>query len=395
MKIKFSVYNKRHRELFRSNPLFGKIISLDGQKLVISREDFLIYCLFKEQKQYHGYVTFSDFKKKLSERMSLLSDYLDLNSPSITAMFDNAQDQQIITEHVGIGTGLSVISHLHGLTEADWNIIPVNKNKDLDYRISSDGKNIIEVECKGTFEDANLKSSSVSNMRKHIEDKKVSQRKNDNKNLLYGAITSYSAEPGELAHCRILDPVSYKNYDNPRKLRLLSRLNFYLRELNSISKAHFLIALSNKLQTLSSLSDEEIQKLNNVALVKSNGEPFEFPISFEYHKTRIPGIDGFADVRRVGSNKYLLYGFRDEIVSTIIKQNYSKITQMKFSPKTMKTEITAKLPKREVEKGTYFQDTFYGYVEQQLSGEVFQTSAGRIFGFFHYGEREDLTQNKE
>ena len=59
---------------------------------------------------------------KLPSRIGLFKDYLDLESGTIRAKFDNAQDQQIVTEHVGIGSGLSVISHIHSLTEADWNI---------------------------------------------------------------------------------------------------------------------------------------------------------------------------------------------------------------------------------------------------------------------------------
>ena len=386
MKIKVSVYNDHHRKLLKTNPIYEKIENIDGKNVEISREDFLIYSLFKEQKNHQGYERFSDFRKKLPDRIVKLNEYLKGDSKTITAVFNNAQEQQEVTENVGIGAGLSVISQLHGLTEADWNIIPVTRDKDLDYSISSDGKNIVEVECKGTFDDPKLKTSSVSNMRNDIEKKKNFQRKNvHNKNLLYGVITSYNNNPDELAHCRILDPNSDNEYESPWKLRLLSRLSFYLRELNLISKSHFLIALANKLQTLNYFDVEEIKNTDHLSLSRADGEPFPFPVSFEHHKTRILDNSGFGEVFRVGKNKYLFYGFRDEVVETLIKQNYSEITKMKFLPKTINTGIKAKLRKRDIEPDTYFQETQHGYAEQQLYGKIQQTSAGRLFGIFNYG----------
>ncbi len=389
MIIKTSIYNETHKKLFEANPHYPKIKELEEKEQKIPTEDFLIYCLFKEQKQYPGYQTFSDFKRMLPKRIDLLSDYLDLDSPTITAKFPEAQTQQIVTEHVGIGAGLSVISSIHGLTEADWNVILVTKTKDLDYEIqvSSDGKNIIEVECKGTFGDPTIISPSVSKMRSHIEKKKKAQREEQgNHNLLYGVITSYCDDLKKIAHCRLLDPISNNEYENPEKLRLLSRLHFYLKELNNISKSHFLIALSNRLQSLRSMDSIGFDSLNKKPLVKANGESFILPASYEFGKTRIPHFSAFANVYKLGENKYLLYGFCDEIVSTIIEQDYSKITKMSFVPTTIQTSIKAKLPKKDVEEGTYFQDTSPGYVEQRLQGQAIKTSAGRVFGIFHYGK---------
>ncbi|MDG5469353.1 hypothetical protein P9J64_13575 [Deltaproteobacteria bacterium IMCC39524] len=371
MEIKVSVYNDKHRnELKKRCPIhiYKNIAKIDGKILEISREDFLIYSLFKEQRNHPGFEYFSDFRKKLPYRIDKFNDYLDENSNTITAIFDNAYDQEEVTVNVGIGAGLSVISHIHGLTEADWNIIPISKVKDLDYSISSDGNNIVEVECKGAFADPK-KKTYISDKKLDIENKKKVQREDiRNENLLYGVITSYDNSK-ELAHCRILDPVSDNEYDSPWKLRLLSRLNFYLRELSLISKSHFLIALSTKLQVLRLLGKEEIERTDNLPLSKPDGEPFPFPISFE-HKTRILDNSGFGDMHKVDENKYLFYGFRNEVVETLIKQNYSEIMDMKFPTQTINTQIKAKLQKRDV--------------EQQLHGKVMQTSAGRLFGIFHY-----------
>ena len=387
MKIKVSVYNDAHRNLLESSsPIYDKIQNIDRKDIEISREDFLIYSLFKEQKNYPGFKTFADLKKKLPNRIGWLNDYLSQDSPTITAAFDNAQVQKQITENVGIGAGLSVISHLHGLTDADWENIPDSTQKDTDYSISSDGKNIIEVECKGTFADPDLKISSVSNMRKDIEDKKSFQRSHEsNDNLLYGVITSYDANPDKLPHCRILDPISDNEYDSPWKLRLLSRLRFYLRELNLISQSPLLVALSNKLQTLNHLSDEEIKKTDNLPLSKADGEPLPFPVSFDLHKTRVLGEhSGFGNVVKVDQNQYLFYGYCDEVITKLITQNYSEIMHMKFPTKSYNIHIHAVLRKRDIEPNTDFRELKRDYVEQQLYGEIQRTSSGRLFGIFKY-----------
>jgi len=368
IEVEVSVYNEHHRKLLKKSPVYKNIAKIDGKVVEFSREDFLTYALFREQKNHTGFKTFKDFKKKLPYRIDIFNDYLDESSNTITAKFNTAEKQLIVTEYIGIGGGLSVISRIHGLTEADWNIIPDTGVKDLDYWISSDGKNIVEVECKGAFANPKLR---ISRKKKEIEDKKTVQRDDkNNKNLLYGVITSYD-NSGQLAHCRILDPVSDNEYDSPWKLRLLSRLNFYLRELSLISnsKSHFLIALSTKLQVLRLLGKEEIERTDNLPLSRPDGVPFPFPISFK-NKTRILENSGFGDILEVGENKYLFYGFRNEVVEALIKQNYSEILKMKFPTKTINTQIKAKLPKRDV--------------EQQLYGEVMQTSAGRLFGIFHY-----------
>lgn len=174
--IDISFYSKEHEELLKSSPKFNKIQEVINSGLLFD-EDLWIYALFKEQKNRDGFRSFDDFKHRLSRRITLLEDYIDFDSKTITAI-DKHSDKNI-SEYIGVGTALKLISTIHDLIEADWEIIPESQTKDLDFEIGFDDKNTIEVECKGTFNGA-----SRYDMKKDIIDKKTTQRKNKNNNHL-------------------------------------------------------------------------------------------------------------------------------------------------------------------------------------------------------------------
>ena len=385
MKIKLSIYDKKHKELFKkNNPHFDRIRKIDQTVVDIPKEDLLVYSLFKEQKNICGFRTYSDLKQKLPSRIGIFGDYLDLNSQTIKARFNNAEDQKMVTESVGIGSSLAIIGHIHGLTAADWNVKPVGPKKDLDYSISSDGKNIIEVESKGNFGDPDSKNSGVSKMKSHIAEKKITQRSSGNRNLLYGAITTYNHKPNDIAHCRLLDPESENNYESPFKLRVLSRLSHYYHGLSFISKSHFLIALANRISVLRLLDEDNFQKLNNLSLVRFDEQDFSFPVSFQYHKTQIPNMEAFGQVTKIGKSKYFLLGFQNEIVHALIKQNYEYLTNLKFRPRTVSDYINAVLKKKDIEPQSEYQDLSHGYVQQRLKGTSYASSDGLMFGVYSY-----------
>lgn len=385
MNIRISTYDKKHQELFRINhPRYDTIKAIDNKIIDIPRQDFLIYSLFKEQKDKRGFRSYSELKNKLPTRLGIFKDYLDFDSHTIRAQFDNAEDQKIITESVGIGAALSIVSHIHGLTAADWNVIPVGPVKDLDFHIASDGNNIIEVECKGNFGNPKEKNSTVSKMKKHIEEKKSAQRTNGNKNILYGAITSYDNEKGNISHCRLLDPESDNVYDSPFKSRVISRLRHYYKGLSFISKSHFLIALTNRIETLNILDEKNFLKMDNLSLKKIDGESFGFPVSYEFQRTKVPGMDAFANVSKIGKNKYFLFGYHNEIVDALIKQDFDLLTKMKFQPKTIYETINARLKENECQSQGEYYVLQHGFVEQKLKGISYCSSDGTIFGVYKH-----------
>ena len=374
MKVKVSIYDEEHRRLLSSYPTVNYIKQINEKELYIPEEDFLIYCLFIEQKDFDGYRTFEDLKSIVSYRIEWLKEYLDL-SYTIRGKFPSKYQPKEITERVGVGCSLLLISKIHNLTEADWKIKEISSEyKDLDFYISSDENHIIEVECKGTYKDPNIKPSK---QKKSIEEKKETQRRlnNNSHKILYGVITSYYNKSDKLAHLRLLDPESNNKYGNPLKLKILSRLYFYLFVLNLFSRSHFLIALANRIEILKILAADQIEKLNGIPLKNARGEDFDFPISLKFFKNPLPNKDYigilFESTRQL--NSYYFIGVHKDIVNILIKQKFSELVRLRFQPKTEKiSSFKARIKKEEI----------------LLTGKIMMSSSGVLLGDFSPRERE-------
>ncbi|OCC14149.1 hypothetical protein DBT_2453 [Dissulfuribacter thermophilus] len=263
---------------------------------------------------------------------------------------------------------MSLISHIHGLTHADWIIKNVtHEYKDLDFYIASNSNSIIEVECKGTFKDPKIKPSR---QKRSIEEKKKAQRdlESNGEKILYGVIVSYYNQEDELARFRLLDPESDNQYTNPFKLRIQSRLFFYLSLLNLFSKSHFLIALANRLRILKALEADQIKKLNSIPLINSRGKVFDFPISLDLHRTPLPNKDYIGVIfKNTRSDNYYFFGLHRNIINILIKQNFSEIAQFRFQPKTEKVPFFEAHIKNE---------------KRFLTGQIMMSSSGIALGIF-------------
>ena len=376
-KIKVSYYNKAHKELLLKTPKANKIIDL-VEKGYFLNEDFWVYSVFTEQAEYFEFQTFDDLSSLWIDLYKYTGRFFDLDNETIKAKFpsDKYKGNQL-TERIGVAGGLSLISYIHDLTEADWRVIPVTNTKDLDFEIASDGKNIIEVECKGSFAKDDNISSSISKHKSDIEEKKKEQRKEGNKNLLYGVITSFSDDENIMAHSRLLDPESYTKYDDPYKLRILSRLRFYLEEIRKFSRSHFLIALANRIVAIQVSNGDSYKNFDKLPLINAREEVFNYPISLENNKSIITSKseNGFGDVLR-HNDEYFIFGFDKQIIDMLIKQDFEELIKYKKSPKTFPATIDAKIKKKNK------------FMHITLHGDLQMNSAGRIVGIANDGKKD-------
>ena len=370
--IEVSFYNKRHKDLLKANsPKYDKIEEITESGLTLD-EDLWIYCLFREQKNRDGFRTYNDFKLRLARRIQYLEDYLDLKSNTITAIDDIPEKP--ISEYVGVGGALKLISEVHGLIEADWEIIPESQTKDLDFFIASDGNNIIEVECKGT-----LNRASRSSMKRDIEEKKEVQRnKEKNNHILYGVITSFYSDKNKKAQIDILDPDPFFLYEDPFKVKLINRLKYYLFHFNIFTKSHFLISLSERINILREIND--YKSLDGIPLVNRYGEAFEIPSSLNWKKHFKDHDSILGDITPIDKESYLFYGVDVSIVEKLISQNYDEIMGYKDYAKTtlLSTEIKV-VPKDYI----LYEKSFLAEKTPELvslQGKISRNSAGRISG---------------
>lgn len=416
--IKVSFYNDEHRRKLKDTPKYKAIEELVENGFTCSDADLWTYSLFTEQKPFPGFSSFEELKIRLPRRWKTIEDYFYLNDYTVRAKFPGAKYQKL-TEELGVGSALALVSHIHGLTQADWDIIDVTRNKDLDFSLNpgrqkiidtlikpgreqssttnnevslnsktaSDGERFIEVEAKGSYIDVDGRKT-ISGMKADIERKKTTQRtEQNNQNLLYGVITTYSESKGVIAHSRILDPpATYNSEDSPRKVRLLSRLNFYTDQLNLFSRANYLIALVNRIRDISALGNYE--SLDFQPLLNRNSERFEIPNSYTQSRTVIDVREGLGigEVFPISSSEYFFFGFDIAIPLKLINQNFSEVLEYRCElPSVLNVEVSAKLKPLDLR-------TFrIGYsssessndrnrVIMELSGTLYVNSAGIILG---------------
>lgn len=376
-KIKVSYYNKDHEQLLLQTPNADKIIKL-VEKGYYLNEDFWVYSVFTDQAGYDGFKTFDDLSSLWIDQYKYTGRYFDLENKTIKAKLpsDKYRGSQL-TERIGVAGGLSLVSYIHDLTEADWRVIPITGTKDLDFEIASDGKNIVEVECKGSFAKDNNISSSISNHKSDIEEKKKEQRRLGNKNVLYGVITSFSDDENIIAHSRLLDPESYTEYDDPYKSRILSRLGFYLIEIRKFSRSHFLIALANRISVIQASTKDSYKSFNKLPLINAKEEIFNYPISLENNKSIITSStdNGFGDVL-IHNDEYFVFGFDREIIEMLIKQDFEELVGYKKIPKTFPAVIEAKIKKADK------------FMSITLHGNLQMNSAGRIVGVANISKKD-------
>lgn len=173
IKLEISYYNEKHKILLEGAPFQSKLEDAIKNGIEISKDEFAVYTIFREQKQRPGWITYAELKEKMPSRLNAFSDYFDLSTGTITSKFsDSAEYDNTHTESAGVGVALSIVSKLYDLTEADWQKIPISNNKDMDFEIASDGNNMIEIEAKGTISNAEKPTSNISNHKRDIEEKK-------------------------------------------------------------------------------------------------------------------------------------------------------------------------------------------------------------------------------
>jgi hypothetical protein len=215
------------------------------------------------------------------------------------------------------------------MTEADWERIPVSPTKDLDF-CASTGTAVVETEAKGTVDDSR-KLAGISGKKGDIEKKKKKQRASPikNKNTLLGVIASFPNVAGQNAICRLLDPPVESPTEDPRKYKLLARLSYYWREISIVSQSRFLIALVNRLQSISLVKDYSV--FDKQPLLNQNGEPFARPESPFLTRSVVGDNFAFGEVVPLGPGVFYFYGFEASILDVLIEQSFDSILAFQSS----------------------------------------------------------------
>ena len=149
VKVAVAFYDDAEKQKLLKYPTHAAMESLVKSGLEIPTEEFLTYYLFhKKRPGKEGWRKYGDVGRKIGHALAELSEWVDFNGKSVSTPSDLAGQDRAITERIGESIGLSVVSHIHGLTAADWDRIPIGRYSSFDYQIASDGKYIIQMEAK-------------------------------------------------------------------------------------------------------------------------------------------------------------------------------------------------------------------------------------------------------
>lgn len=347
MVIDVDFYDEDEKQFFQTNYQHEYQLFLNaGNKINIPIEDFKTYFLFRHQFEGQKEI-YAKFSQELFRKWPYFEDYFeydDTNEKFISTR--SAEGNTEIPESLGVAGALTVASKvLLGATQADWRKIPVLRTKDFDFKhlAACNGK-YIEVEAKGCITDNNtLKSSSISNHRRSIKDKKADssfkEKYNTATDCFFGVITC--ADNINNLKAYIVDPPAATVNIDPIKYRVLARLYYYHDFIHFISNRSYVsIVLANRLRDLEKI--DGIDKLNRQPLINSSFKKLDISESFintrssatigdniYLGKCEMEGISLFND-----SFKVAFIGIHIHIYSILIDQNFDNILSYKHLAST-------------------------------------------------------------
>ena len=389
--FKVEYYNTEHEKLLANLSCFSEFEKIKHHGFIIEDQEFHVYSLFREQKNIVGWKNYQELSKRVPYRLQKFNEYFSIEGGVLKSRFTASDDRDTsMTDAAGVGVSLALVSRAYGLIEADWEKIPISQNKDLDFIIASTGHEFIELESKGTIVSDTCKKREISgNASKILAKKEVQRNNNGNKNTLIGIIVSIPNVDGNEAVCRVLDPEPKDIVFSPYKYKLLARLSYYFREISMISKAHFLIALRDRIQAIQVSS--EYEKFDKLPLLNLENEPFAKPTSLTTNKSVVENDIAFGEVFPIGNNEYYYYGFVFDIIQAVESQSFSDIINFKSDIKLAKeSNIIARirnpntkiLPEEDISSSinNRLLNTSNNHLEIKMRGQLFVTSSGKVVG---------------
>jgi hypothetical protein len=401
MIVKVDFYDDDQKELFKKNNYPLKVDSIVSEKVAINTNEFLTYLLFTEQKKAPGFRTFTDFRKRMPKSYKLIRDYLEFDEEKMRTRFIGKEMDKNLTERIGVALSLCTLNKIHNLMEADWKLIPISSTeKTLDfYYVAVENNEFIMVESKGsTAENNQEKSTSISNQKRSIEEKKKAvefnnkNRLSNYKALAYGIISVIDNRKDTLPQVWLVDPFAEPLEMEPRKFKLLARLYFYWRSLRAISPSSTLLhALINRIETLETI-DNYVDLDGSILLDRKGKEMIIQPSSFST-KSVIGNNKIIGRVYPFDNNHLFFMGFPFNVSELLVNQNFKEIIDYKEEFTKMKSRMSVTCRIRSNKKKLYqlpdsirciFIDKKEEYVEFELKGDLYSLSSGRVFGLLDF-----------
>lgn len=401
LSIRVNYYDEEEKSKFESSRSRKEIDRVAGTTIVVSKAEVLTYLLFPIYKNGTSRDTYEEIKSKVPFWIGGIEELLDFSHGTINWKRPYPE----MTSRVGVAVGLCVANAIHSTTEADWSRIPeiVGRNhakKTLDYQLGipdascSTGEYLVHMEAKGSAQpDAAKKTSSVSQHKQGILQKKMAQRPEESRDVYYGTI-SVLAQEGT-TQCYLVDPPNPERLLDPRRHKLLARLNFFWSQMSLISPNSTLTTvLKNRIRDL--VAVDNFEDLDLLFLVNRYGEKTLMYPTFFTSRSGIRRINVVGRLFPLPDDKVLFVGTVPEIYDLVINQNFNDILSYKSVSHTASHRLTCVVRRSERElyshilrspvgpmlqrRQRYSRESDTPIIEFKLQGDFQFSSSGRVFG---------------
>ncbi|HBR1781833.1 TPA: hypothetical protein L9M28_000965 [Klebsiella quasipneumoniae subsp. quasipneumoniae] len=342
IKITVDYYDDDHRNLLNSTSRYDQYF-IDNMKKIISEgieitgAEYLINSLvFKQHTNPEKYTQRNDLMSAISSATQYFIDDLEISNNSLRVPANSNPEAAIVMKRVGESIGLSVVSRIIGVNEADWSVIPELGVKAFDFRYAATTKGIVQVETKGTNSiDISKKNNNIYSHASSINDKKNEMSTNSKHpypgDYNYGTIAFCPKGGNENLKCYLLDPPSGSSSERLAEAILVKKLGFYYRFMNFISPDSKLINLLHE-RTLAfadgKLNLNTAKKLDYSGISKSG----DFDESFFLNKKTIKlnGLRVSGDWFHLKKNYIVFIGIKNSIINDIVLQSNEKLSRLKY-----------------------------------------------------------------
>lgn len=407
IKVSVEFYDADEKAKLLKYPTAAVMSQMVRDGIEVPTEEFLTYYLFyKRRPGKAGWRSYPELGAKIGHAIAELDDWLEFTGKSIVTPADLGTQDKAISERIGESIGMSVVSRIHGLTNADWDRIDTHGGpggfSTFDFQIASDGIRIVQLETKGSSIPVNTKkASTVSNHKRDIHDKKEAIATRELQmsypypaDVRYGTITVVGEQIDSPVKCLLVDPPSHEQQGLAKKLRLIQRQIFLRDWITLLSpRSQLASALQTRLSSLRRLPDPYI--LDGLPLLKGNGENFDFSpqgyygvhSTFFASKAKISdGPSGGVTVTLPDGDLFFL-GIREDLLALAARQQFSEILEYKSQVGSMEKEVECvfsaqafrglKLSSAARSNLRPYRDGYYHF---SLKGEIHYADSGILFG---------------
>lgn len=397
VRLDVEYYDEEEKNLLKTNyPSEFKLIDSVVNKghITVPFADFKVYTQMQHRNSEHDKLnSFHAIQESIGDLFGNVKFYTHFDEETNRFYSDriNNNEQNHVSESIGCGGALSVMSNIYALTQADWQIISIQGHRDFDFdsAVIPNFKKKIVVEAKGTITSDNTKKSNFSyhrtNIKEKKEDEKFKEKYENDADLLIGTITVID----DVNHAKVylVDPPeeSSLNDEFRFKIKTLKRLTYYCHWMSIISNRSYLtVALKNRITALKMI--DNIRQLNYSVLTNSNDKALKIDENFLKSKCYI-GDSKVGRLSTLNRNKAVFIGLDVDVYNLIATQDFDSINKFKTDSFIIETRIDLKVSRRKAETDEFIRninleyrktksDFFHFIVENAV---VYQNSAGFLY----------------